>query len=323
MMSGQGKGLLALVGFAVMSAAVDVIAGNRLQGENTFAVAAIAFTLVALGFLAGELPSRGARLRWCLTKYPTDVLGINVGTVLSWLPLLFALKLIEPAIANVVSVAIGPAIVVLLSPLLMSTGPKILGSEKLTAAGIVLVIGVLFVVAVDGNSAVGHRAVGPLMVGTGCAMLSGVGATLNVFYGKRLHLRGIPARTVMASRFFLVTTSSWICFFLAGTGELLGAAITGLVVAVLGLSLPMYTTQFALRYVEPITASVLMNLAPIFTFVFQFLDPRLHQSMLSLVCICLLAALVVTGVTVRTQQGGLTTDEAIASSHRTGDQEKE
>jgi len=84
--------------------------------------------------------------------------------------------------------------------------------------------------------------------------------------------------------------------------------MTGLLVAILGLGLPMYLIQFALRYVEPITASIMMSLAPIFTFLLQFFDSRLSQSLFSLICITAATALVMISTFVREQHekvGGL------------------
>lgn len=41
-----------------------------------------------------------------------DVLAINGTTAVTWLSMLYALKFLEPAIVNVISLAIGPALTV-------------------------------------------------------------------------------------------------------------------------------------------------------------------------------------------------------------------
>ena len=76
-MSGRTLGLVTLVGFALMSAFVDVIAGYRLQHDDIFAVAAISFTLVAVFFLGYELLFGAPRVRRALADRTGDVLGIN------------------------------------------------------------------------------------------------------------------------------------------------------------------------------------------------------------------------------------------------------
>jgi len=53
------RGLLPLISFALLTAALDVFAGNQLQVHSPATVAAISFTLATVFFLGGAMIRQG------------------------------------------------------------------------------------------------------------------------------------------------------------------------------------------------------------------------------------------------------------------------
>ena len=290
------RGWLPLLAFALLSAAVDVYAGNRLQALSPLAVAAISFTLTAAFFLGGEgLRRRGPSP---LRTRAGDVAVLNVSTAATWLSLLYALKLLEPAVVNVVGLALGPLLTVLLAPLLRRGG-SILRAEVAVSAGICACIVLLAWESIAGRSGIGHPAAGQVDLGLALTLVCGVASTVNVIYSKRLSDAGHRPEEVLAVRFFLIIAVSWALLAAGGPARIAEALLPGAVIAVIGVALPMYLLQLGIRYTEPITASLLTTLSPPFAFLLQLPDRRLHPSALTLIGIAGITALVAVGVLAR------------------------
>src|ERR1700728_2497558 len=138
------RGLALLLPYPVLSAVVDVYAGRGEQALDPAVVAAVAFTLTVTLFAVMGVAALGATVRATyspggrggptpgpvrtLRAHPADVLAINISTALTWISLLYALKFLEPAVVNAVSLAIGPAVTAMASPVLRR-GTSVLGAE--------------------------------------------------------------------------------------------------------------------------------------------------------------------------------------------------
>jgi drug/metabolite transporter (DMT)-like permease len=293
------RGVAPLLAFAVLSGAVDVYAGNRLQALSPLDVAAISFSLTAVFFLGGETARRGvaAALRPLLT-HRRDVIAINVSTAVTWLALLYALKYLEPAVVNVVGLAVGPAFTVLLGPLLRR-GSSVLAAEVAVSLGICALIGVLVWGSVTGRSGVGDVGAGQAALGVVLTLVCGLASTGNVIYSKRLSEAGRSPQSVLAIRFFLMIAVTWAMAATTESHGLAAAFVPAAVIAVIGVALPMYLIQVGIKHTEPITASLLSTLSPLFAFLLQLPDRRLHPSGLTLAGIAGITALVAVGVVAR------------------------
>jgi hypothetical protein len=137
------RGVLPLTGFAALTAALDVFAGNQLEQLRPATVAAVSFTLAAVVFLAFALLRDGVAVTFRpVRELRGDVVMINVTTAATWLSMLFALRYLEPAVVNVVGIALGPVLTLVLNPLLRK-GTAILRGEAWVAVGIGVLIGLL------------------------------------------------------------------------------------------------------------------------------------------------------------------------------------
>jgi drug/metabolite transporter (DMT)-like permease len=291
-------GVAPLAAFAFFSAAVDVYAGGALQRIDPMVLAALSFTAVGvISVVVNEV--RGPGGTWSkMRRHRADVIALNLTTAVTWLSLLYALKYVEPAIANVVSIAIGPACTVLLLPL-WGRGGRPLRVEVAVSAAVVALIAILVWASFTGRSAVAVAHPQWIAIGLVGAVVSGIASALNIIYSKRLSVAGLSPVSVMAVRYFAIVAITWPFAIGSGVTAFRHALFPALVVGVIGIAVPMYLLQSGIRHVEAITAAMLINLAPALTFVLQFFDGRLRQSAISLACIAGITVLVIAGVATR------------------------
>jgi drug/metabolite transporter (DMT)-like permease len=297
--SNTARGLGPLLGYAILSAAVDVYAGNTLQSISPIGLAAVSFTFAAVFFLGLDAARNGlAAVLRPLRTHTLDVVAINVMTAGTWLTLLYALRHLEPAVVNVIAFSIGPALTVLLGPLLRRGNP-VLRAERLVSAGILVVIAALMWSSAAGLSGVRGLPAGEAVTGLVLSVLCGLFCTGNVIYSKRLSDRGLTPLNSLTLRYFVVIAVCWALTGASGGGGLGHAVLPGLVIAVIGIALPMYLGQVGIKYVEPVTASLIDALSPVAAVLLQLPDGRLHPSPHTIAGILAVTALVGVGVLAR------------------------
>lgn len=299
-MSDTARGLPPLLAYAVLAGAVDVYAGDYVQALSPVTVAAISFTIATLGVGALTTVRHGVgevvRLLW---TNAWDVLALNVMTAITWLSLLYSLKYLEPAVANEVAFALGPALTALAGPLLRR-GSRTLRSEVLVAVGILGLIGMLLWSSTAGLSGLQHTDPGQALLGFALAVVCGLGCVGSVIYAKRLSDAGASASATVTVRYALLAALCWVLVGGSGTVSTVGPALLpSTVIAVIGVALPAWLGQVGIRYVEPITVALLDTLSPVFAFLLQLPDRRLHPSALTLIGIVGVTVLVCLGLLAR------------------------
>ncbi|MFI6848733.1 EamA family transporter [Kitasatospora sp. NPDC050467] len=310
------RGAAPLLGYAALTAALDVYAGNRLQSVDPLALAAVSFTLAAAFFLGLESVRNGpAQALRPLRAHRGDVLAVNLSTAVTWLSMLYALKYLEPAVVNVVGLAIGPVLTVLFGPLLRR-GAVVLRAEAVASAGIVLSLAVLVWGSLTGRSGVGGVGAGAALLGLALTVVCGCAVTANVLYSKRLSEAGLGPRAVLSVRFFLTVGVTWAAALLGGPERIGPAALPGAVIAVIGVGLPLYLIQVGIKHTEPITASLLSALSPLFACLLQLPDRRLSPSPLTLLCVLGITAMVGLGAAARARYGRVPRDPGVRLAAR-------
>ncbi len=292
------RGVPPLLTYAFLSASVDVYAGHQEQSLDPIAVGAISFTIAALVFLVPDGARRRSATLRPLRTHPYEVIALNVSIAVTWLFLLYALKLLEPAVVNAVALAVGPTLTVLLGPVLRR-GARVLTTEVIAGAGIMILIGVLSWGSLAGVSGVRHIGVGAAVMGLAATLLSGLGTTGNVIFSKRLSEAGYRPSEVLPIRYFLMIAICWVLVPFGHGQRLTAALVPAAVIALIGIVGPNYLVQRGLGHTEPITVSLFQNLAPVFTFLLQLLDSRLKTSAVSLAGVLGITALVAAGVAAR------------------------
>lgn len=297
-----GLGLLAL--FLVMSAARDVFFGWVFQSTDVFAVTALVFMATAMIFGGLTLRERG-RWRGSLRHLRT-ILAVNVLTAAAWLAYLWAVKLIEPAVASTIWSGVGPLVVAALAVRASSHGtdrsPAV--AETFTAVERVAYLGLLttlvFMAVVAGTGHSGIAAVNPWRTTAGIALAAGSGAAIAVAIlgTKRLHDAGFSARQVVALRFCLLIAVAGVVAIpgFAGDGSAAAVSPGGDTVGVaqrfadaarlipaglLLIALPIYALQAAVERLRPMTVEIIAALGPPLVFALQVFDGRIQFSPLT------------------------------------------
>ncbi|HEU4733005.1 MAG TPA: hypothetical protein VFT22_34160 [Kofleriaceae bacterium] len=287
-------GLVLVAVFLAMSAARDVFFAKVFQGIDVFAVTALVFGATAVLFAGSTLRDR-RQWRRSERELPS-ILAVNALTAAAWLSYLWAVKLLEPAVANTIWSGVGPLTVASLAaraPGARRTAPAepFSGLERLAHLGMLGTLVFLAVAAIGGHSGISTTAPWRTAAGVALAAGSGVAIAVAIVVTKRLHDAGLSARQVVALRFCLLV----IVAGLAGIAGLGGgsAGLTGagqrftdaahLVPAGLVLvALPIYALQAAVVRLRPMTIEAIAALGPPLVFALQAFDGRLHFSSFTL-----------------------------------------
>jgi drug/metabolite transporter (DMT)-like permease len=295
--------MVPLVAYAALTAAIDVYAGDELQTRNPLALAAVAFTLVALAFVGWTVIHRGlaATMRPWRTN-PHDVIVLNISTAASWIAVFYALKYLEPAVVNVTIVAISPLMTVLLGPVLRK-GSSVLSSEVWVSLGICGFLAALAWGSISGHTGVGKISLFHAVLGIVLMLISGLAATVNVIYSKRLSDANYSPQSILSVRFYLIVVISWSIIATQGQPEVNAILLPAIVVALFGVGIPLYLLQLGVKSTEPITATLVCTLSPLFAFIIQLPVRRITPSLLSFTCIVGITFLVGLGTVERARQG--------------------
>jgi len=177
-------GVIPVVGYALTTGILNVYAGRMFQSHDPGSVAAISFSLTAAVFVGLEL---GPRLRVTFhraRRHLADVAVLNVTTAIAWLTVLFSLKYIEPAIVNVISLAMAPVILAVLGSWVRRSTPVVPG-EVATSVGIFVLIVVLTWGSFTGETAVGSIGTHRATLGVTLAVVAGLAVAASIVYSKR------------------------------------------------------------------------------------------------------------------------------------------
>lgn len=297
-MSHTARGVYPAMGYAFLTAVVNVYAGSVFQTLSPITIAAISFSTAGILFLTLGAIRRGLGILAPLRSHARDVLALNVTTAAAWLTVLFSLKYLEPAIVGVISLAVSPMSLVLAGAWLRR-GHSVVRAEIGASVGIFALVLVLAWSSVTGRSAVGDIGSGSAALGVALAMVSGVASAGNIVFSKRLSEGGYSPSSVMSVRFFLMIAVSWTAVGTVTRPAVFESLGPGLVIAVISVVLPLYLLQVSVKHVEPTTVSLLICLGPAFTIGLQSLDPRLHVAPLSVLAILGITVLVAIGVLAR------------------------
>ena len=286
-----GLGLLAL--FLAMSATRDVFFAWVFQIADVFTVTALVFGAASALFVVLTWHERRQRQR--APQHLRQIVAVNVLTAAAWLAYLWAIKLLEPAVASTIWSGAGPLVVAALAtraPGRLHLGPaeSFRRLERLAHLGILGTIAFLGAIAVSGRS--GGAVADPWQATAGVALAAGSGAVIAVaiLVTKQLHDADFSAGHVLALRFWLlvvVAAGAGLVGLgdpddagagLADAGRRFGDAVHLIPAGLLLISLPIYAMQAAVVRLRPMTVEAVAALGPPLVFMLQAFDGRLSFS---------------------------------------------
>lgn len=266
------SGPLFVLAFVVLSAFRDVFFADALRAAPFFAVTLIAFATCTAAFLGVALLERERTLRVVFTDWRAFLL-MNLFTAVSWLQYFQSLRLLEPAIANVLHAGLGPLAIMAMGAI----GWRIVDAGRMTRieaacqAAMALCLAGLTAVALAGLSA----GVGGMVALAGCAFAAGSGVTITIatLYAKRLHEEGASAAAVVATRFLGVLIAAAAALSLAPDSRAAAVAPASWLAlapaAFVFMAVPIYLNQIGVKRASPLTVRVLLALGPVFLIALQ------------------------------------------------------
>lgn len=287
-------GAVFVLGYTLMNAGKSVFEGHVLVSLTPAFIAFNCFVLAQIVYIGLHRDGRGLINR--VRAHPGKVLIINLTTLLSWLAVLYALASLEPVVVNGIVVGAIPLVTLALAPWLRPNVP-IVTAEKIAAFGCCASVIALTIVSMQGLSGLGTLAPAVVIAGVVAALLTAFGVATNTYATRALTDAQFTSADIMSVRFTLLNIAAGSILLTHGgwspyTAEVLAII---LVLTVVGVFLGIYWLQIGIARTEPMTVSLLFATNLIFTFVAQFLDPRIAVSWPSFSAILMLTAFTIYG----------------------------
>ncbi len=280
-------GRLAILAAVLIQAAAKVAYGTFLTAVPSSFFVLFSFALAAVFFLSVSRKGMG-RPAWGALAL------LNVATAVAFLSFFFALKLVEPAIADAVNTGVGPLLAVAMAWVWTGQPPSV--RRLAVCAGVLAGCAVLVAAAFreSGFAAEG----GDARLGLAASACAGVGTVLVTTASRHLSGHGWSSGAILAHRFYVVLPVS-LALVAGGDGIPAWSMATWLVlvaVALAGVLVPIYLLQFGIRRCEPYTVMVTMAAMPLVTFAVEGLSPAYRWSWTTACGLVLLTAFLVLDV---------------------------
>ncbi|CDQ20222.1 DMT family transporter [Halobacillus karajensis] len=301
-------GTIFLIVSALLTSGSNVFYSNRVQGTSPFFFTFISFLITALFFHGVQL-IHSTQDRTKDKKLLKDIVGINLSTAGTFMSFYFSLKYIEPAIVGAIEIGIGPLSSLAIIRILY--GSKINRLDLLLGLG--AFIGSLFLVfsTLHGSSGIEFESAPVALLGLLSSILCGFCAALAAIFSKRLSVAQWSSSKILAHRFYAIAFLSLFLSIQQGsmTQHLSEHWLWILMVSLIGVTLPLYFLQVGIQYSESFFVMMSLSFIPLFTFVFQLLDPRITTSYHSLSGIIIILVVALFSVLLNTIRSKPVTQE--------------
>ena len=228
------------------------------------------------------------------------VLLLNLSVVMTWGGLFYALKFLEPAVVGVVSVAIGPALTLLIG-LFIGSNRNVANSDKIISCLVLLVVFIML-----GNSFLGHSGITVTSLadrfwGVSSILLCAIGTVSYTIISKLLCNKGWFSTELLAIRNILMVIVS---FAIVYTNNIPWTVERDLIVpiillVILGHLIPIYMIQKTIMLVSPLHVSLIVLSLPVFTLLLQYFDDRVSVSIATIISIMLILILMSISLTLK------------------------
>ena len=294
--SREAAGFLVSVAFVGLAAVRDVYLGGLFQRVSPLLVAMVAFALCTLVFLPiGLVHSRGSLV--VLQRRPRDLFWVNVTSAMAWLGFLYALRLIEPSLVQILYSGIGPLSVVGIDRHLPGAVPavRLTRAERPIYVGLFASLGFAAVVALCGLSGAEARPVGVTALGVILAASGGIAISVSTMLCRKLNDAGVTAGTLLSLRYPATMLSAAVLVTLSSSGLPAALSIIDAFMAIASLLivLPSYVNQVAISLASPLTVRVVLATGPVLIFFVQLIEGRLSASPYSLTAAILYAVVAI------------------------------
>lgn len=266
-------GIYALLGSAILTSISQVFYANQVQSVHPFLFTGISFLITALYFQAFALKQQ-TKAHWAKARKP--LLLLNIASAITFMGFYFALKYVEPAIVSSLEMGIAPLFILLL----MLLQRKTISTQKWlisigTLAACLLLIGAVL----TGESGMSTSFSVEMLIGIIASIVCGIGAVFCSEYSKQLSDIGWSSSMILSKRYIAIIIISFIFTYDLLIPYLLDNIIWILLVTVSGVLVPNYLLQKGIQYTNTFLVMMSLSFIPVFTFIFQLFDTRIHFSL--------------------------------------------
>jgi len=288
----EAAGFIVSVAFVALATVRDVYLGGLLQRVSPLLVAMVAFSLCTLVLLpTAFVHSRDSFA--VLRRRPADLLWVNATSAAAWLAFLFALKLVEPALVQILYSGIGPLSLLWIDRRFPGAGRSV-PVTRLERPIYVMLLGSLVLaasVALSGLSGAGALPVGLTALGVILAAGGGIAISVSTMLCRQLNDAGVVPGAMLAVRYPATALAAAVLASWSPSGlpAALSRADAFMALASLLIIVPSYANQWAISLASPLTVRVVLASAPVLIFVVQLIEGRLLASPYSLAAATLYA----------------------------------
>lgn len=293
-MSSKAIGIACLLGFAIAQGVRDAFFGNAFQSVSMFIVAALAFGTSSACFGAAAL-ARGTQDLSRLVASRAAFATLNVTTCAGWLSFFYALRHLEPAVAATLYNGVGPLTILALQAFsLVPARKRPSPGETICYVGVGASLTAMgAIVLMDGSGlALTNRLLGASALAASIA--GGAMIAISHMIARRYNDAGVGSDALMGTRFLLTLVAAVALELALGNAAMRPEAAAWPILALTAFALimiPSFMLQLGIARASPLAVNVMRSLGPVFVFLAQQLDDRLHFSGPTLICIVAFCAL--------------------------------
>jgi drug/metabolite transporter (DMT)-like permease len=297
-------GFAAIVAFLLLTSFRDIYLWSIFRDFSPLHVAILSFGLSGLIFLPMTLTRHRHELR-LLATVPGEAVLMTVACAVSWITYFYALRSLEPAMAQMLCAGMGPITADLAT---WKSAPATRGSRAELALHHGMLVALVLAVALElGGRSPDAGGAGAVLHGVVMALVSGVTLAIYRISSNRLNQTGVAPVTILAVRSPIVAVVA--AAIAGGTGDTSLAAWSpsSLIVVsancILLIVLPIFVNQVGVALASPVTAGVASALQPTLLFGLQaVLRPEtLSDSRYLAVSILVYSCFAVASTVVRSQ----------------------
>jgi len=267
--------------FVLIGATRDVVLGGLVQTVSPLFVAATAFTLcTALLLPVAFLRSRDSLI--LLLRRPRELLWVNLTSMIAYIGFLFALKLMEPTLVQILYSGIGPLSVLWIENRLSAAHRRtpISALERRVYTGLLATLMFAAAIALLGYSGAGRQPIAVALGGIALAAGGGIMISVTTMLCKNLNDAGVAPAALLALRFPLTAIAAAALEWLMPTGirsapPSLDAVIS---IALMLIFTASYVNQLAISLASPLTIRAVLASGPVLIFLLQIVEGRLSTS---------------------------------------------
>ncbi|MBA0036889.1 DMT family transporter [Pantoea sp. BIGb0393] len=280
-------GLLMVLLYNFLDAGKEVYSGFLVQENHPLSITFIVFSIAMVFFqLYGVSFSRQNYLS--TMRSFTQVLILNITTAGSWISFFYCMQYLEPAVASAIITGVAPLLIIYIAPVFFKNESH----QYKTIFIFCITFCSLWLAAIslrEGSLTYNYSS-SEILIGVLMAVICSVFSIFSNIFSRRLSDRGCLPSSIMAHRFYIIVLIT-MSYSLDSSGykgviEILSPGIA--ILAIFGVVIPLWCLQHGIKSLSPARVMVFISVNPIFTFVFQFFDPRLSPTLSSLVAILLI-----------------------------------